>query len=589
MGLGRGAADYLLLIDADMTVEQRAPLGELGADAYLLRETGALDFGVIRLVRGDRRWWYEGSTHEHIATDGAVDEQPLAALAIEHHADGAGRWEKLTRDVALLKRDISRNPDAVRPVFYLGQTYREMGHPELAIECYSRRVAMGGWDEEVFYARLQEGILRSQLGDETGTAVLLDAWERRPSRAEPLYELARAHRQREAFAAAHLFATRGLEISYPSDVLFVHRWVYEWGLLLERAIAAGGLGDVDGACRDLDALLRQPLLPPEIEDYAQARLEHLGGGRGALPAAAGEPAARLSTLAPSVRIGEIRLDVKPHWPAFNPSIAVDGDGFRMIVRTANYAIERGVLHADGVLHNINYVLSLDAEFAARAIEPIVDRSSGLRRHRSDIQGYEDCRLFELGGTWYATATVCDLNPVDRREIALLRFDGPDIVDVRPLLGPHPERHEKNWMPFVRDGELLLLYRCGPTIVLRCDPATGELERIAESDAPDIADELRGGSQGLAVPDGHLFVVHAVDRAGAALRYLHRFVLLDERLELAALSQPFTFTSDRVEFCAGMARRGDEVVLSFGISDAAGGLAVLRLDEALGLLEPASSF
>ena len=27
----------------------------------------------------------------------------------------------------------------------------------------------------------------------------------------------------------------------------------------------------------------------------------------------------------------------------------------MIVRTANYAIERGVLHAEGVLHNINYM------------------------------------------------------------------------------------------------------------------------------------------------------------------------------------------------------------------------------------------
>jgi hypothetical protein len=257
----------------------------------------------------------------------------------------------------------------------------------------------------------------------------------------------------------------------------------------------------------------------------------------------------------------------------------------MIVRTANYAIERGVLHAEGVLNNINYMLALDHDLSVRSVEPVVDRSSGLRRYRSDIQGYEDCRLFKLGESWYATATVCDLNPVDRREIALLRFEGADVAEVRPLPGPHPERHEKNWMPFVVGDELLLLYSCGPTVVLRCDPAGGETKLCSESDAPEVADAFRGGSQGVAVDGGHLFVVHEVDRSGATLRYLHRLLLLDESLALTAVSRPFTFTSDRVEFCAGMARRGDELVLSFGVSDAAAGLAVVSLNEALALLEP----
>lgn len=585
LGFARGSADYLLMIDADMTVDRVAPLPALGADAYLLRETGALDFGVIRLVRGDRRWWYEGSTHEYIATDGQFSQEPLPALAIEHHADGSARWEKLIRDVGLLKRDLARNPRAARSVFYLAQTYRDMGRHELAIEYYRRRVEMGGWDEEVFYANLQEGVLRAEQGLETATAVLLEAWDRRPTRAEPLYELARVHRQRGAFSAAHMFATRGLEIAYPTDVLFIHRWVHDWGLLLERAIAAAGLGLLGPARRDLSALLGRPRLPPEIDEYVRARLDYLSDrpGRGAGDGV-DRLAPRLATLAPSLRVGEIRLDAKPAWPTFNPSIARDGDGFRMILRTANYAIERGVLHAEGILHNINYMLALDADLGVTSVEPIADRSSGLRRYRSEIQGYEDCRLVQLGETWYATATACDLNPDDRREIALLRFDGSDIAEVRPLIGPHPERHEKNWMPLVVNGELLLLYRCGPTIVLRCDPASGELERLAESDAPDFADELRGGSQGVPVVGGHLFVVHEVDRSTSALRYLHRFLLLDERLVLAAASQPFTFTSDRVEFCAGMARRDDELVLSFGVSDAAAGLAVVSLAEALDLLE-----
>jgi glycosyltransferase involved in cell wall biosynthesis/predicted GH43/DUF377 family glycosyl hydrolase len=588
LGLARGVADYLLLIDADMTVSKLESLPRLDADAYLLRETGALDFGVIRLVRGDRRWWYESPTHEYIATDGQFNQEALDAWAIEHHADGSARWGKLIRDVSLLKRALVRDPDNSRSVFYLAQTYRDLGRPELAIKYYRRRVDMGGWDEEVFYANLQEGAIRAEHGLDAAVPVLLEAWERRPTRAEPLYELARAHRQREHLAVAHMFANRGLEIPYPSDLLFIHRWVYEWGLLLERAMAAAGLGQLAAARRDLRAVLGRPDLPPETEDYVRQRLAHISGGRAAryhVTASGGPPP--LALLAPSLRIGEIKLEVKPAWPYFNPSIAANGSGFQMIVRTANYAIERGVLHAEGILHNINYMVALDEGLCVTSVDPIVDRSSGLRRYPSRIQGYEDCRLVRVAEDWYATATVCDLNPIDRREIALLRFEGPDIAEVRALAGPHPDRHEKNWMPLVIDGKLHIVYSCAPTTVLRCDPVSGELEPLVESRAPKLADEFRGGSQGVPVNDGHLFVVHEVDRSGSVLRYLHRFILLDSQLALAAVSQPFRFTSDRVEFCAGMAQHNDELVLSFGVSDAAAGLAVVSLPEVLGLLETVS--
>ncbi|MDT4929666.1 MAG: hypothetical protein QOF92_2533, partial [Pseudonocardiales bacterium] len=59
----------------------------------------------------------------------------------------------------------------------------------------------------------------------------------------------------------------------------------------------------------------------------------------------------------------MRLDVIPAWPQFNPSIAADGDGFRMIVRTANHRLEDGVYHflePGSVIRTINYVVALDA-------------------------------------------------------------------------------------------------------------------------------------------------------------------------------------------------------------------------------------
>ena len=51
MTLARGTADYLLLIDADMTVSWQGPLPELDADAYELRHESDPAYWIPRLVR----------------------------------------------------------------------------------------------------------------------------------------------------------------------------------------------------------------------------------------------------------------------------------------------------------------------------------------------------------------------------------------------------------------------------------------------------------------------------------------------------------------------------------------------------------
>ncbi len=579
----QGTADYLLLLDADHVIHQRAELPALELDAYSLRELGSLDYAVVRLVRADREWWYEGSTHEYIATDGEFTQGELDALILEHHADGGNRPEKLLRDVGLLKREIADDPANSRAVFYLAQTYRDMGRRELAIRNYRRRAGMGGWDEEAFYAQLQAGALMLEDGLEAAAAQLLSAWQRRPSRAEPLYEVARAHRLHGQYDLAELYAARGLAVPYPTDVLFIHRDVYEWGLRLERGLALAGLGRYDEARDELRSVLRDSHPPRAVAAEVTQALKALPGG----PRRRGAGAARLDSVVASTRIGEIKVDVTPDWPAFNPSIAADGDGFRMIVRTANYFLRSGVAHEEGVLHNINYLVRLDAGLAVQAIEPVVDAAAGgPRRYRSSVRGYEDIRLFALGGRWYGSATACEFNARERREIALLEFDGADIVRAFPLRGPDRRRHEKNWMPLVRDGALSFVYSCRPTLVLGCDPATGALAPAASSPGPAVAEDFRGGSQAVALDDGsHLLVVHETEVRRGVLRYVHRFVRLDERLRLAALSAPFTFTTDPVEFCAGLARRGDELVLSFGVSDAAAGLALVDTADVLDTLEP----
>ena len=174
-------------------------------------------------------------------------------------------------------------------------------------------------------------------------------------------------------------------------------------------------------------------------------------------------------------MGEIKLDVKPSWPCFNPSVAADGDAFRMIVRTANYQIERGVLHSDGILQNVNYLLALDRDLGVTSIEPIVDRTrrpAALPLPGAGVRG--------LPADQVRRSLVRD-GDGERAEPdgaargrAARASTGADIVAVQPLQGPRRGRHEKNWMPFVADNSLAVVYSCGPTVVLRCDTESGAM-------------------------------------------------------------------------------------------------------------------
>ncbi len=587
MELARGSADYLLLLDADMTIDWRGPLSELSADAYELRHEGELGYWIPRLVRGDHEWHYVGATHEYLASAEEHSREPLRALVIEHHEDGGTRDEKYERDRRLLEAELERDPDSDRATFYLAQTLRDSGETEDAIRLYRRRVELGGWDEEVFYSAHQVAVLTAEKAPRASIPLFLKAFERRPTRAEPLHEAAYVCRRLGWYESAYTFAKRALEIPMPADILFVGARTYRWGSLFELALAAHETERHDEARDAYHLLLDGRELPRGIVGAVRENLRRLdnisGGGRSVDRHT--EPS--LEKLVPSARFAEIRLEVEPDWPQFNPSIAPDGDGFRAVVRTANYRVDRGIysiIDDSGEVRTINYLAKLDSELRLTDVEPITDLDAELGWHDFPVRGWEDCRLFEVDGRWYATATSRELDPDGVCRTVLLELDGARITAARVLNGPDPHRHEKNWMPYVEDGELLFVYTPAPTVITRVDPEHGDPEPVATHPAPDEANGLRGGSGGVAVADGVLFCVHEPFDFGGPRRYLHRWVLFDRTWRLTAASQLFHFTDHDVEICAGLARRGDELVASFGVGDHSAALVVMHEGEVLGTLD-----
>ena len=57
-----------------------------------------------------------------------------------------------------------------------------------------------------------------------------------------------------------------------------------------------------------------------------------------------------------------------------------------------------------------------------------------------------------------------------------------------------------------------------------------------------------------------------DRVGERREYRHRLIHYDDRWNIRATSQEFSFQFAGIEFCAGLARTDNGVVMSFGVED-----------------------
>lgn len=279
--LARDGADRILFLDADdvLTVEPGAPEPQSdGPAAYQTRIEVGVSTSFLRtnLVRSDLPWYWDGAVHEVILCDQPIDLERLPGWSIRSLPDGARSQDgrlKFARDAALLEEEVARRPGHARSMFYLAQSYRDAGELEKAIDRYQQRVMLGGWDEEVWTSLLQIAMLRDCLGPwELAAAAYLRAYQFRPTRAEPLVELARHYRLVGDCATALLFATPAKDIPRPTDILFVEDSVYDWRALDEFAIASYWVGQYRTALEANVRLLTEGRLPLAQRDRIETNL-----------------------------------------------------------------------------------------------------------------------------------------------------------------------------------------------------------------------------------------------------------------------------------------------------------------------------
>ena len=268
--LAQGHGDYILIMDADDILVGTPDFNQVNVDIYFMRiSEGFTVYWRPQLFRDGLRVRYAGVVHETAAWDDPYVEKRLGGeYRIESRRLGSRNLDpqKYACDRDLLLAEVEYNPEDARSVYFLAQSYFCLGDFVNARKWYERRTVMGGLDDEIYVAMLRVADSMVQLGapwPEVQDAYL-QAWESRPTRAEPLWAIAVHYREEQRYELGYEFAKRAAEVPFPDqDIMLVRSDVYAWRAADEQAVCASWIGKQAEAFTLCRRLLARPDLPDE--------------------------------------------------------------------------------------------------------------------------------------------------------------------------------------------------------------------------------------------------------------------------------------------------------------------------------------
>ncbi|MDN3504730.1 MAG: glycosyltransferase [Rhabdochlamydiaceae bacterium] len=295
----KGKCEYILFIDADeqLLVQGEDPFGSIDKDYYfghvLQRNTASRR---ILLVKDACDWYWKGIIHESLDCQNAFTNELLTTAQISAETKDGCRSKdpnKALKDAAVLEQGVIDEPNNARYRFFLGQCYQNASEFQKALENYAIRAKMGGWEQEQFYATYQVGRMQQKLDypiEEVIKTYNL-AVQLRPSRLEPIFELARIHLMRGEVGEAYILSKHGLSMPFSDDIIHVDGAIYKWGMKVIAAECALKVGAIEEAMNLSDEILSLEELPEDLakampefkqkceEALAQRILEELSGKR----------------------------------------------------------------------------------------------------------------------------------------------------------------------------------------------------------------------------------------------------------------------------------------------------------------------
>jgi len=292
----RPEIDYSLMIDADQILAYEPDFDtarfkkKLRHDVYdLPLVNGQAEMPLPNLVSNRVDILYKAQLHEFRVIPPESSRRRVKGLRIVEMGDG-GRSQKPNKyryDAELLEKLLAEEHDPfliARHTFYLGESYRQCGEDEKAIEAFLKRTKLGFSPEELFISYLYAGRLQVKL-KRPGNEVLetfLAGHKICPWRAEALHGAAMLCRLQRLHHLGYMLAMPGLQLTYPESALFPERWIYDYGLLDEFAVHCYWTERYQDCFDAAMRILREGKIPdaerPRVQqnaDFAAAKLREI--------------------------------------------------------------------------------------------------------------------------------------------------------------------------------------------------------------------------------------------------------------------------------------------------------------------------
>ena len=563
-------AEYALLLDADMklTILPEFSVDSLKDDIYtILQRNGNLEYFNTRIVRTTVGVKCVGPTHEYYDVPGGKVTNQLKTLIIEDIGDGGAKSDKFERDIRLLKKGLETEPDNVRYMFYLANSYRDLGKHTEAIEWYKKRFNAGGWIEEVFYAAFELGGQYRAINDMPNAIYWwMEAYNRHQKRAESLYEIVKYYRECGKQRLGQIFCDIARAIEYPkNDVLFIKSDVYNYLLDYEHSILAYYTGS-------------------KIDHYNFLKL--VGSNYNKINVLSNyvfyvKKIAKMAGVTVYNYSGEIEKVIDGWEDPFlssSPCIIPYQDGYLMNVRYVNYRIlDNGSYYFKNPIQKIStlnktYILNKDMTIRSEHWIDVVERPE-LR-----YQGVEDVKIFEHKDKVLFIGTI--QNPTTGNIcIGHGTYDlTSNCLHSEPFKSPFNRECEKNWCYFhTADGDLRVLYDWLPLTIGQVK--NDELEILTtDTSVPAFFRDLRGSSNGYRI-DGELWFLCHIANYTTPRTYFHVLVVLDgTTFALKRHSILFKFHDESIEYALGLIVESSRILISFSRYDRTS--AVLDMPRAL---------
>ena len=545
---------YVLAIDADMELVVEPTFNkqqDLGAKGYsLTQKAGSLHYINARLLRIDQPWTCKGCTHEY--WDGPMEGTiPDSKLWINDRNDGGCKSDKFTRDLALLQVELKEQPANVRTHFYLAQTYKCLGRFDESIETYKKRIALGGWYEEVWYSYYMIAwMYMEQKKYEEAEMWVLKGHAFSAYRAENLYLLVKHFRIiGQQYKSMHYYL-EAKKVRKPSVALFLESEIYDHLLDYENTVLQYYVNAADKR-EGMRSCVRYLQHPKSVQflDNVFSNMEFY---------------AQPLVASPIPYSFQQMGDFTPS----SCSLATHNDKLLMNVRYVNYhTSDRGVYtprSEDKIVRTQNVFLQ---DMSSEQLD-FVTEDPTLVQYPTNILGLEDVRIASHKGTLFYTAASKSSTPDTKYRIVFGKY-GAQLSDSVVLDSPSNADCEKNWLMIPDVDQTsdapLFIHKWHPFEVGRLDGT--KLNITTRFQTSPFFSKLRGSANPVLHRDEFWCLTHFV-KYGEPRKYYHQIVALDKAtLKPIRLSMPFYFKTHGIEYCTGFHVADDTATFVYSTWDA----------------------